>query len=291
MGPLALPRPGRPGRGADLAGPRPRGRSRADRRRGHRRPQGQDPRFGTVGLRAGLDRLGVGLDLPRHRQARRRERRAHPPCPAEGLGRQPAGRTGAVLAALERIQRTSTRADRRQAGLARRPDRAGRLRRRRAGREERRHDVDGSLRAGPHRCDAGADRRRVVRRARTDADGFRNYLTEDTPSRRGPAGRRAQLLTLTAPEMTVLVGGMRALDANSEQSELGVFTDRRETLTNDFFVNLLDMSTEWKPSRRCEHVFEGRDRDDGRAQVDRQPRRPRLRFELPASSPRGGLCE
>ena len=123
------------------------------------------------------------------------------------------------------------------------------------------------------------------------ADGFRNYL-RNGHSR--PAEEllldRAQLLTLTAPEMTVLVGGMRVLNANVGQSEHGVFTDRPETLTNDFFVNLLDMGTEWKASSNSEDVFEGRDRADGRAQVDRHPRRSRLRFELPAPSHRGGLC-
>ena len=71
---------------------------------------------------------------------------------------------------------------------------------------------------------------------------------------------RAQLLTLTAPEMTVLVGGMRALNANFGQSKNGVFTNRPETLTNDFFVNLLDMSTQWQPSAGSEGVYEGRDR-------------------------------
>jgi len=71
---------------------------------------------------------------------------------------------------------------------------------------------------------------------------------------------RAQMLTLTAPEMTVLVGGMRVLKANVGLSELGVFTDRPETLTNDFFVNLLDMNTEWQKSSQCEHMFEGRNR-------------------------------
>jgi catalase-peroxidase len=70
-------------------------------------------------------------------------------------------------------------------------------------------------------------------------------------------------LTLTAPEMTVLIGGMRALNANFGQSKHGVFTDRPETLTNDFFVNLLDMSTEWKASASAENVFEGRDRATG----------------------------
>jgi len=96
------------------------------------------------------------------------------------------------------------------------------------------------------------------------ADAFRNYL-RDGHSRTAEdlMVDRAQLMTLTAPEMTVLVGGMRALNANFEQSDLGVFTDRRETLTNDFFANLLDMSTEWQPSSTSENVFEGRDRQTG----------------------------
>ncbi len=74
---------------------------------------------------------------------------------------------------------------------------------------------------------------------------------------------RAQLLTLTAPEMTVLIGGMRALNANVGQSRHGVFTKRPETLTNDFFVNLLDMGTEWKAVSDAKDVFEGRDRKTG----------------------------
>ena len=93
------------------------------------------------------------------------------------------------------------------------------------------------------------------------ADGFINYLRKGHPV---PAEEllvdRAQLLTLTAPEMTVLVGGMRALNANFGQSKHGVFTKRPETLTNDFFVNLLDMSTQWQPSAGSEGVYEGRDR-------------------------------
>ena len=96
------------------------------------------------------------------------------------------------------------------------------------------------------------------------ADGFRNYLAEGHGrSAEELLVDRAQLLTLSAPEMTVLVGGMRVLNANFEQSDLGVFTDRPEALTNDFFVNLLDMSTEWKPSPSSENVFEGRDRKTG----------------------------
>ncbi len=74
---------------------------------------------------------------------------------------------------------------------------------------------------------------------------------------------KAQLLTLTVPEMTVLVGGMRVLNTNFEQSRHGVFTDRPETLTNDFFVNLLDFGTTWKETSAAEEVFEGRDRITG----------------------------
>jgi catalase-peroxidase len=96
------------------------------------------------------------------------------------------------------------------------------------------------------------------------ADGFRNYLRNGGP---GTAEERlvdrAQLLTLTAPEMTVLVGGMRALNANFGQSKHGVFTHRPGTLTNDFFVNLVDMKTQWQPSSTSEGVYEGRDRSTG----------------------------
>jgi catalase-peroxidase len=95
-------------------------------------------------------------------------------------------------------------------------------------------------------------------------DGFRNYLQPgEKLSPETLLVERAYMLSLCAPEMTVLVGGMRALNANSGQSAHGVFTDRPETLTNDFFVNLLDMSTEWKPSASSENVFEGRDRQTG----------------------------
>jgi catalase-peroxidase len=93
------------------------------------------------------------------------------------------------------------------------------------------------------------------------ADGFRNYL--GGKPRLSPEELlvdRAQLLTLTAPEMTVLVGGLRVLGANAGQSPQGVFTKRPETLTNDFFINLLDMSTEWRPAAGSEGVYEGRDR-------------------------------
>ena len=97
------------------------------------------------------------------------------------------------------------------------------------------------------------------------ADGFRNYLRSgQTLSAEELLVDRAQLLTLTAPEMTVLVGGMRALNANFGQAKHGVFTKRPETLTNDFFVNLLDMNTKWEPSATAEGVYEGRDRATGK---------------------------
>ncbi len=96
------------------------------------------------------------------------------------------------------------------------------------------------------------------------ADGFRNYLGK---GHERPAEQllvdRAQLLTLTAPEMTVLVGGLRVLEANYDQSELGVLTTRPEALTNDFFVNLLDLGTTWQATSEAEETFEGRDRETG----------------------------
>jgi len=96
------------------------------------------------------------------------------------------------------------------------------------------------------------------------ADGFRNYLkTRYAVSAEEMLVDRAQLLTLTAPEMTVLLGGLRVLNTNFGQSQHGVFTKRPETLTNDFFVNLLDMGTQWKATSKDEDVFEGRDRATG----------------------------
>ena len=97
------------------------------------------------------------------------------------------------------------------------------------------------------------------------SDGFRNFLAREIDR---PAEEllidRAHLLALTAPEMTVLIGGMRVLNANSGNFQLGVFTKRPETLTNDFFVNLIDMNTEWKKSAVCEHFFDGRDPKTGK---------------------------
>jgi catalase-peroxidase len=118
----------------------------------------------------------------------------------------------------------------------------------------------------PGRTDASQEQTDIASFAVLEpvADGFRNYLkTKYSISAEHLLVDRAQLLTLTAPEMTVLVGGMRVLNANFKQSQHGVFTKRPETLTNDFFVNLLDMSTEWKATSKDEDVFEGRDRTTG----------------------------
>jgi catalase-peroxidase len=118
----------------------------------------------------------------------------------------------------------------------------------------------------PGRTDASQDQTDIEAFGHIEprADGFRNYLRT---GEKAPAERllveRAYMLNLTAPEMTVLVGGMRALGTNFGQTKHGVFTDRPGTLTNDFFVNLLDMGTEWKVSESAENVYEGRDRTTG----------------------------
>ena len=127
------------------------------------------------------------------------------------------------------------------------------------------HDVQGPF--TPGRTDASQEQTDVDSFAVLEptADGFRNYLADGHPrTAEELLVDRAQMLTLTAPEMTVLVGGMRVLNANVGQSELGVFTKRPEMLTQDFFVHLLEMNTEWQASSVSEDVFEGRDRGTGK---------------------------
>ena len=126
------------------------------------------------------------------------------------------------------------------------------------------HDITVPFAAG--RTDASQEQTDVESFALLEprSDGFRNYLRA---GEKKPAERllvdRAYMLNLTAPEMTVLVGGMRALGANHGGTKHGVFTGKPGTLTNDFFVNLLDMGTEWKVSESTENVYEGRDRVTG----------------------------
>ncbi|NTH54872.1 catalase/peroxidase HPI [Agrobacterium rhizogenes] len=124
------------------------------------------------------------------------------------------------------------------------------------------HDIEVPF--APGRTDATQEQTDVESFAVLEpiADGFRNYQKgEYTISPEELLIDKAQLLTLTAPELTVLVGGLRVLNANTGQSQHGIFTKRPETLTNDFFVNLLDMGTAWKVSPDSKYVFEGRDRD------------------------------
>ncbi|MGA8992147.1 MAG: catalase/peroxidase HPI [Rhodoplanes sp.] len=126
--------------------------------------------------------------------------------------------------------------------------------------------VDVTVPFAPGRTDASQEQTDVETFAPLEpvADGFRNYQkAKYAVSAEELLIDKAQLLTLTAPEMTVLIGGMRVLGANHGQSNLGVFTKRPGTLTNDFFVNLLDMGTTWKAASDAEDVFEGRDRKSG----------------------------
>ena len=252
---------------AALAGPRPAGRSRADRRAGHRGPQAQDPRLGPVHPGARFHGLERGGQLPRHRQARRRQRSADPPCSAEGLGGQRADPAGKVLKTLEQIQKdfNSSQSGGKKVSLADLIVLGGCAAVEQAARKAG-HDV--TVPFAPGRTDASQEQTDVNTFDVLEpiGDGFRNYLRAEDPL--SPETRlldRANLLKLTAPEMTVLVGGMRVLNANHGQSKHGVFTDRPGTLTNDFFVNLLDMGTAWRPSASAENVYEGSDRTTGKA--------------------------
>ena len=206
--------------------------------------------------------LGVSVDVPRLRQARRSERRAHSPRPAEGLGRQPAGTAQAVLQKLEAIQKefNASQSGGKKVSLADLIVLAGGAAIEKAAKAAG-HDV--KVPFTPGRMDASQEQTDVESFAPLEprADGFRNYISgkRQFMSPEEALVDRAQLLRLTAPEMTVLVGGLRVLGANAGQSKHGVFTKKPETLTNDFFVNLLDMSTEWQPAG-SDGVYEGRDR-------------------------------
>ena len=154
--------------------------------------------------------------------------------------------------------------------------------------------VDVKVPFTPGRMDASQEQTDVDSFAPLEprADGFRNYISSKKLQFMAPEEAlvdRAQLLTLTAPEMTVLVGGLRVLGTNAGKSKHGVFTKKPETLTNDFFVNLLDMSTEWSAGRLRQRLRGPRPQDEG-GQVDRHSRRLGLRFALAAARLRGSLC-
>ncbi len=187
------------------------------------------PRVGPDGLGAGVDGVGVGVHLPRLGQARRRERRPHQAGAAKGLGRQQAGAAGQGAEGARGhpggIQRRPAR--RRQESLARRPDRAGRLRGVEQAAKNGGHAV--TVPFTPGRTDASQEQTDVESFAVLEpvADGFRNFQkARFQVSAEALLIDRAQLLTLTAPEMTVLVGGMRVLNTNVDGSKHGVFTER-----------------------------------------------------------------
>ena len=277
---------------ADLAGPGARGHPRAHRRRRRRHAQGQilasglsvsqlvstawasastfrgsDKRGGANGARIRLEpQNGWEVNDPDELATVLRTLRGHP------AGAFNAAQTGGKQVSLADLIVLGGCAAVEQAA-------------KNAG-----HDVEVPFTPGRTDAVAGADRRRVLRRRSS-----RPRTGSATTSARGTGCRRstslldrANLLTLSAPEMTVLVGGLRVLGANVESPTLGVFTATPESLTNDFFVNLLDLGTAWTADVRGRGDLRGSRPRDRRAQVDRQPRRPRLRLELRAAcrSPR-----
>ena len=286
----ALPRPARAEGDADLAGPDPGGRSPADRRQGRRGAEGEDPRVRPVGVATGLDRLGVGVDVPRLRQARWRERRAHSPQPAEGLGGQPAGRSSRrCCRSSKRSRRSSTSAKGKKVSLADLIVLGGSAAVEKAAKDA---GVDVKVPFTPGRMDASQDQTDVDSFAPLEprADGFRNYISGKRQFMQPEEALvdRAQLLRLTGPEMTVLVGGLRVLGANAGGSKHGVFTKK----AGDADERLLR-----QPARHEHAMAAGRRQrvrgprpQDERGQVDRHARRPDLRFALAAPRLRGGLC-
>lgn len=248
-----------------MAGPGARRRSWADRRAGNCCAQGRDPRIGTVHFRSvsaawasaatfrGTDKRG-GANGTRIRLA-----------PQKGWEVNNPAELANVLEALEAIQTdfNASQSGGKKVSLADVIVLGGCAAVEQAAKNAG-HDVQVPF--SPGRTDADQEQTDVESFVvlQPTADGFRNYLAG---SHERPAEEllvdRAYLLTLTAPEMTVLVGGMRVLNANVGRSEHGVFTERPETLTNDFFMNLLDMNTVWRASAASEGLFEGRDRKTG----------------------------
>ncbi len=201
-----------------------------------------------------------------------------------------------VLPVLEATQERFNASQRgRQADLDGRPDRARWMCRGGTRRRGRRPRGRRSVPPGTHRRDPGMDRRRVVRGVA--AQGGRLPELPGRPLRLPPEQLlvdRASLLTLSAPEMTVLVGGLRVLGANHRRSPVGVLTSSPGSLTNDFFVNLLDMGTRWAPRQDGDTLdgdLRGPRPRHRRGEVDREPGRSHLRFELRAEGALGGLRE
>ncbi len=258
----ALPRPARAAGGADLAGPHPGRGSPGDRRGGDRGAEGADPRHRPVGVAAGVHRLGLGLHLPLLGQARRGQRGAHPPGPQkdwqvnEPAELAPCWRSSRqVQAAFNASAPGGMRvslADLIVLGGCAAVEQAARA----AGSEVTVPFTPGRMDATEEQTDAASFAPLQPR-----ADGFRNHYEDGCfMAPEESLVDRAELLRLSAPEMTVLVGGLRVLGANTNaSSKHGVFTNRPGQLTNDFFVNLLDMDLEWMPTG-SDNAYEGRDR-------------------------------
>ncbi|KAI1697959.1 peroxidase domain-containing protein [Ditylenchus destructor] len=248
----------------DLARPGTAGRSSAGRRSGRDRAQGQDPGEWAEHFATGDDGLGVGVDLPRRGQAGRRQRRPHPPGAAEGMEVNQPAELEKVLSRLETLRQefNAGLGGGKKISLADLIVLAGG-----AGVEAaaKKAGITLTVPFSPGRTDASQDQTDVESFEVLEpmADGFRNYIRPDlVDSAAELLIDKAQLLTLSAPEMTALIGGLRVLGANFGQSTHGVFTATPETLSNDFFVNLLDMRTRWQ--RAAEPgVLEGRDRTSG----------------------------
>ena len=220
-------------------------------------------RVRAVRVAAGLDRMGVGIDVPCFGQARRRQRRPHPLGAAEGLARERARLSWRRCCKSSKPSNTTSTlrsAGGKKVSLADLIVLAGCAAVEKAAKDA---GSDVKVTFTPGRMDASQEQTDAASFAPLEpiADGFRNY-------RRGRQFMapeealvdRAQLLKLTGPEMTVLVGGLRVLGANAEGSKHGVFTHRPGMLTNDFFVNLLDLRTEWNQVGSSDNEFEGHDR-------------------------------
>ena len=208
-------------------------------------------------LRTGLDCLGVGIDVPQQRQAWRRQRCAPSPRSAERLGGEQPTRTAPDPG---RRWKASARSSTAREHRCRWPTSScsADVRRSRQRRKSAGHDI--TVPFTPGRTDATQEQTDVESFAALEplADGFRNYLGKgNVQTAEALLVDRSQLLTLTAPEMTVLVGGLRALNANANGSVHGVFTDRAGSLTNDFFVNLLDIEHRMAADRRIRRRVRG----------------------------------
>ncbi len=255
--------------------------------------EGQDPRLGLVDLATGHHRLGVGLDVPRLGQARRRQRRAHSPGAAEGLGSEPAGGTGQGAAASSKPSRRSSTAPSpagKRISLADLIVLAGC-----AAVEEAAKKAGHAVKVPftPGRTDASQEQ--------TDVESFAVLEPDRRRFPQLPARRRQDAGRGTAAGPRPVADPDRARDDGAgrrpacaerqrrSQSTHGVFTSAPGTLTNDFFVNLLDMNTEWRPSSTDGDLRRARPRL-GPGQVDGHPGRSRVRLELRAAGAGRGLC-